>query len=144
DNQVDPGSGTVRARAVVANPDRAASARALPTGLFVRVRLPVGRPYRALLVAEQAVLADKGHQFVYVVNDKNVVEGRPVKLGGRHGQLRVVRDGLGREDLVAVSDLARLRPGQTVQTRVQPMPGAEGWPPPDTPEGGAGEASPKR
>ena len=49
--------------------------------MFVRVRLPIGNPHKALLVAEQALGTDQGQKFVYVVNGKDkdgkVVRTRP-------------------------------------------------------------------
>ena len=45
--------------------------RMLSPGMFVRVRLPIGQPYRALLVPEQALGTDQGQKFVYVVDDQN-------------------------------------------------------------------------
>src|SRR5262249_24892386 len=46
DNRVDPDTGTWRLRAVFPNPDHA-----LYPGLYVRIRLPVGQPYKATLVS---------------------------------------------------------------------------------------------
>ena len=41
----------------------------LSPGMFVRVRLPIGESYRALLVSEEALGTDQGQKFVYVVDD---------------------------------------------------------------------------
>src|SRR5439155_7269920 len=53
DNRVDPDTGTWRLRGQFANPYHG-----LSSGLFVRIRLPIGDPYPALLIAEQALGAD--------------------------------------------------------------------------------------
>ena len=83
ENRVDPNTGTLRVRAVIANP----APRVFSPGLFMRVRLPVGNPHKSLLVAEQALGTDQGRKFLYVVKpgkDKdgkdvpNVAEYRPV------------------------------------------------------------------
>jgi len=84
-------------------------------GLFARVRLATGKPYSALLVPDRAVRSDEGQKFLFVVNEQNAVERRPVKLGPAHGDLRVVREGLGRDDRVVIGELQRLRPGMTVK-----------------------------
>ena len=47
DNQVDPDTGTIRARAVFANPDHD-----LTPGLFVRLRLPGTAAYDGALVRD--------------------------------------------------------------------------------------------
>ena len=79
----------MQARAVFENTDRR-----LTPGLFVRVRLPIGDPSHSLLVTERAIGTDQGTKYVLVVNDQNVVEYRPVKLGPLSDGLRVIREGL--------------------------------------------------
>jgi len=109
DNQVNPSTGTVRVRAIVPNTNRL-----LEPGMFVRVRLPVGESKPGLLVTDRAIGTDQDRKYVLVVNDKNVVEYRPVKLGGRHDDLRAVAEGLAPGDWVIVNGLQRVRPGATV------------------------------
>jgi RND family efflux transporter MFP subunit len=109
DNRVDPSTGTIRVRAVMPNADRL-----LAPGLFVRVRLPVSDPRAAVLVADRAIGTDQDRKYVLVVNDKNVVEYRQVKLGGLHNGLRAVTEGLATGEWVIVNGLQRTRPGATV------------------------------
>ncbi|WP_425032775.1 efflux RND transporter periplasmic adaptor subunit [Pelagibius sp.] len=109
DNQVQSGTGTVRVRAVLPNPDGR-----LTPGLFARVRLDLSAPRETLLVAERAIGADQGRHFVLVLNGDNIVEYRPVILGPRIKGLRTVREGLAADDRVVVGALHRIRPGQAV------------------------------
>jgi RND family efflux transporter MFP subunit len=109
DNRVDPSTGTIRVRAVLPNADRL-----LTPGLFVRVRMPVSEPRPALLVTDRAIGTDQDRKYVLVVNDRNVVEYRPVKLAGLHDGLRAVADGLAPGEWVIVNGLQRVRPGVTV------------------------------
>jgi RND family efflux transporter MFP subunit len=109
DNKVDPSTGTIHVRAVLPNADRL-----LTPGLFVRVRLPVGEPAPGLLVTDRAIGTDQDRKYVLVVNDKNVVEYRPVKLGAIHGGLRAVAEGLAPTEWVIVNGIQRVRPGLTV------------------------------
>jgi RND family efflux transporter MFP subunit len=109
DNRVDPSTGTIRVRAIVPNPDRL-----LAPGLFVRVRVPVGESRPGILVTERAIGTDQDRKYVLVVNDRNVVEYRPVKLGGLHDDLRAVAEGLAPGEWVIVNGLQRVRPGVTV------------------------------
>jgi RND family efflux transporter MFP subunit len=109
DNQVDPSTGTILVRAVIPNPTGL-----LAPGLFVRVRVPVGPAHSGLLVTDRAVGTDQDRKYLLVVNDQNVVEYRPVQLGGRHGALREVTEGLKADDWVIVNGLQRARPGATV------------------------------
>ncbi len=76
DNQVNPKTGTLRVRGVFPNKDEA-----LSPGFFARVRVPIGRAHRALLVTDRAIDTDQGQKVLYVVNEKNEVVSRPVRLG---------------------------------------------------------------
>jgi RND family efflux transporter MFP subunit len=128
DNQIDPSTGTIRVRAVLPNPSRL-----LAPGLFVRVRVPVGRAQPGVLVTDRAIGTDQDRKYVLVVNDQNVVEYRPVKLGGLHGGLRAVVDGLTGQERVVVNGLQRVRPGVTVTPQqVDMRPGPPAAPPPKT------------
>ena len=109
DNQVQSGTGTVRVRAILPNPDGR-----LTPGLFARVRLDLSAPRETLLVAERAIGADQGRHFVLVLNGDNIVEHRPVIFGPRIEGLRTVRDGLLADDRIVVGALHRIRPGQLV------------------------------
>ena len=66
DNRVDRGTGTIRGRAILPNPDGD-----LTPGLFARVRLPGSEPYEAILIPDAALATDQTEQFVYVVVDGN-------------------------------------------------------------------------
>jgi multidrug efflux system membrane fusion protein len=67
-----------------------------------------------LVVEDRAIGTDQRGQYVLVVNDQNVVEYRPVKLGISSGALRVVEEGVGPNDWVIVNGIQRARPGITV------------------------------
>jgi RND family efflux transporter MFP subunit len=111
-NRVNPRTGALRARAVLANADGL-----LLPGLFVRVRLTTSAPFTALLVPEAAVTVEKGQASLFLVNDKNVIEQRRVRLGQRHNGLRVVEEGIKAGDSVVFGGLRGLRPGMTVKLR---------------------------
>jgi len=111
---VDPGTGTLLLRAIFPNPDRAV----LP-GLFARIRVPVGRESKALLVPEVALGADQVGRFVLIVNDKNVVERRGVETGIAVDEMRVIEGGLKGDERVIVNGLLRAIPGRQVDPQVQ-------------------------
>ena len=118
DNRLDPDTGTWRLRGQFANTDFA-----LSPGLFVRLRAPIGEPYPAILVSEQALGTDQGQKFVYVVNDKSQVEYRRVKVGSLHGGLRVITENLKPKEKIVVSGLQRVRPDMEVSPTLVEMPG---------------------
>lgn len=109
DNKVNRGTGTIQARAVFDN-----SARHLTPGLYVRVRVPFGKPRQAMLVSDRAIGADLQQKFLLTVNDKNEVEHRDIQVGALHGGLRVIESGIGPGDRVIVKGLQRARPGDVV------------------------------
>jgi RND family efflux transporter MFP subunit len=110
DNQVDAQTGTLRLRGVFANKNRL-----LSPGLFVRIRLPIDEPHDALVVPEEALGTDQGRKFLYVIDENNVAQYRPVEVGMPFGDgLRVVTDGLKTGERVVVNGLQRVRPGNPV------------------------------
>lgn len=121
DNEVDASTGTLLARAEIANPDRM-----LAPGLFVRLRVPVGEPQPALLIPEEALASDQGERYVYVANADNKVEYRRVKVGWREAGQRVILSGLESADRVIISNLQRIRPQDEVVVRgpAEPVPPA--------------------
>ncbi len=117
DNALNPATGTIRARAVVPNPDN----RFTP-GLFARVRLLGETLASALLIHEQAVLTDQDRRYVYVLGEKNAAERRDVTLGAPVEGLRIVESGLKAGDKVIVNGMRKIFfPGQPVNPHDVPM-----------------------
>jgi RND family efflux transporter MFP subunit len=112
DNQVDPRTGTIRARASFENKDGY-----LTPGLFARIKLLGHNSYRAVLVDDRAIGTDQSQKFVYVVDAQNKVVYRPVKVGRLQDGLRIVQQGLQAGETVVVNGLQRVRPGVVVATQ---------------------------
>jgi membrane fusion protein, multidrug efflux system len=114
DNQVDAATGTIRARAALANPD----GRYTP-GLFARVRLIGGEDHDSVLIEDRAVGTDLSKKFVLTLTKDNHIEYRLVELGPEINGLRIVTQGLAPNELVVVNGMQHVRPGQSVDpTRV--------------------------
>ena len=123
DNKVNPRTGTLRVRGAIANPVvKGKNFRQLSPGLFARVRLPLGEPRRALLVNERAIDTDQGQKILYVVDGKNKVDSRAVRLGAIHDGLRAIDDGLKPGERVIVVGLQQVRPGAIVDPTLVDMP----------------------
>jgi membrane fusion protein, multidrug efflux system len=121
DNQVNPQTGTLRLRGVFPNPNDNKLEVLLP-GYFVRVRLLNGQTHRALLVTERAIDTDQGQKVLYVVNDKNEVVSRPIRMGALHDGLRVIEEGVQSGERVIVNGLLQVRPGIIVEPKLVDMP----------------------
>ncbi len=113
DNHLDTGTGTLQVRGAFDNPKHAI----LP-GLFARIRLPLGEPYQALTIPEQALGSDQDKKFIYVVGDQNKIEYRPVEIGRLQGTQRVILKGISAGERVVVSGLQRVRPGVVVEPKM--------------------------
>jgi len=117
DNALNPATGTIRARAVLPNPDGI-----FTPGLFARVRLLGASQSNALLIHEQAVLTDQDRRYVFVLGKDNAAERRDVTLGPHIDALRVVESGLVPGDKVIVNGMTKIFfPGQPVNPRDVPM-----------------------
>lgn len=114
DNQVDRTSGTIRARAVFANPDLLFTA-----GQFGRIRIPGSEPYQAILIPDAALVTDQSRKIVMTVRDDDTILPKVVRLGPNHDGLRIIRDGLLPTDRIVIDGLIRARPG----AKVTPHPG---------------------
>ena len=114
---VDPTTGTLAARASLANGDRA-----LLPGYSVRVRIPL-EVAPALLVPDVALGSDQSGRYVLVVNKDSVVEQRKVEPGQLVGNLRVIEKGLRKDDRVIVGGMHAI-PGQKVDAELGSAPAA--------------------
>ena len=123
DNHISPTTGTLRLRATVENDDLL-----LSPGMFIRLHVPIGKPHPALLIPEEALGSDQGQRYVYVLNDKDEVVYRRVRIGMLTEGRRVIEDGVTEIDRVIVSGLQRARVGAKVSPRF-----AEGKPPETNP-----------
>src|SRR3979490_758434 len=109
DNAIDRSSGTIRSRAVFANPD----GRFTP-GMFARVRMAAAPPKNELLVPDAAIGVEQVRKFVLVVDAENVARPKYVTLGPVVDGLRVITQGLTSDDNVIINGLMRARPGAKV------------------------------
>ncbi len=124
DNRINANTGTIRMRGVFDNSDGK-----LKSGLFARIRLPIGNPYSSLLIPDEALQSDQGKKFVWVVKadeqtgketGSGEVEYRQVTLGQAIGHMRVIKEGLARGERVIVAGMQQVRAKQKVKFKQQP------------------------
>jgi multidrug efflux system membrane fusion protein len=109
DNQLNPQTGTIRARAVLPN-----KGGRLTPGMFARVQLLGSGEYSAILIEDRAVNTDQSQKYVLLLGANNQIEYRKVKLGRVIDGLRVVHEGLKSGDVIVVNGAQRVHPGITV------------------------------
>jgi membrane fusion protein, multidrug efflux system len=108
---LDQSTGTLPVRALLDN-----KAGVLLPGLFVRVRVPIQRDLESVVVPDRALGNNQLGRYVLVVNDKDVVEQRPVETGDAiDGGMRIIKSGLTAQDRVVVNGIQRAIPGSAVK-----------------------------
>ena len=112
DNQLNTGSGTIRARAKFSNDDGA-----LVPGMFVSVRLANADDSDALMVPDRALGFDQDKKFVFVVGPDNKVQYREVELGKEVDGQRIVLKGVAAGDRVIVDGVQHVRPDAVVEPK---------------------------
>jgi membrane fusion protein, multidrug efflux system len=112
DNTLDRSSGTLHARATIANPDLL-----LTPGEFGRVRLVVGKPAPTLMIPDTAVLPDQSDHLVMTVTPDGTVAPKRVQVGDIRNGLRVIQSGLAPDDRVIIDGLPYARPGSKVDAQ---------------------------
>jgi multidrug efflux system membrane fusion protein len=120
---VDPAlnaqTGTIRVRCRFENENEL-----LLPGMFVRIRVLLDT-VPSMLAPDIALLSDQSGRYALVVNDKNIVELRRVKIGALDGAMRVVLEGLSESDRIVVNGLQRARPGATVVPTLAEIPSGQ-------------------
>ncbi|MCE5230397.1 efflux RND transporter periplasmic adaptor subunit [bacterium] len=107
---VDAKTGTLQVRAVFPN-----KTQLLRPGQFARVRVTNPDAPASLMIPQRAVMDQQGEQFVMVVDGRNQVERRKVRLGARVETQWIVLDGLRPGERVITDGLQKVRPGMTVK-----------------------------
>jgi len=120
DNQVNPGTATIRLRAEFPNPDY----RLWPS-LFVKARMHLETRQNVVVVATPAIQRGPNGTFVYVVNPDSTVSVHNVQVDTVQGPLAVVGQGVQPGDRVVVDGQNQLRVGAKVDPRAVPFPGSE-------------------
>lgn len=112
DNGLDADSGTIRARAVVRNPDNF-----LAPGMFGNMRMASGGTENALLVPDTAIQTDQTRKLLLVVGKDGTVAAKEVELGPVIDGLRVIRGGLAPSDRVVIKGTQMAMPGAKVTAK---------------------------
>jgi RND family efflux transporter MFP subunit len=123
DNRLDPNTGTLRARGVFKSWNSM-----LAPGFFVRLRAPGAGKYVAALIDDKVISSQQGVKFVFVVKPDHTVERRNIETGSLFEGLRIVKNGLKKDEQVVSTRLQILQPGMPVQPIPEEKPKAA--PPP--------------
>src|SRR5690554_614787 len=110
DNEIDRGTGTIESRAVLENKDHL-----LEPGMFGKARIVGSAEHEALMIPDNIIGTNQSIRFVYVLGTDNMVTVKNITLGPLHSNgLRIVRDGISREDKLITNNIQKIRPGIAV------------------------------
>jgi membrane fusion protein, multidrug efflux system len=114
DNQINPTTGTIRARAKLNN-----ESRVFTPGMFARVQLASAKESQKILLDNKAILTDQDHKYVYVIDSENRAQRKNVTIGQIFNGLRIIEKGLDSGDKVVVSGLQKIySPGIKVKVNI--------------------------
>jgi membrane fusion protein, multidrug efflux system len=117
DNQLNPQTGSIRARAVFDNKDGI-----FTPGLFARIQLLGSGAREALLIHDRAILTDQSRKFVYVIGKDNTAQRKDIEIGAQADGLRIVTAGLDGSEQVVVNGTNKIFfPGAPVKALPVPM-----------------------
>jgi multidrug efflux system membrane fusion protein len=120
DNQIDPGTGTSKLKAVFDNKENS-----LFPNQFVNVRLLLEIKHGQVIVPTAAIQRGSQGSFVYVVKADGTVDARQVTVGVTEGTDSAIDSGLQVGDSVVVDGADALQPGAKVSVAGAPA-GAPG------------------
>lgn len=121
-NEVAASTGTLQVRGVFANPMPSVGDRVLLPGMFVRIRVPIGPPYKALLIPQSALGTDQNLKLIYVLDDQNRAVRRNVQLGTQQEGFQVITKGLKPDERVVLYGIQHVRSGMVVNPKLVEMP----------------------
>jgi membrane fusion protein (multidrug efflux system) len=108
---VDESTGMVNLRVLVPNPDHV-----LLPSMFLRGEVSEGVSPNTIVVASKAIQREAtGATYVYVINDKNILERRNVKTGTVYDKYYPITEGLKVGERVVTSNFQKIREGMPVQ-----------------------------
>jgi len=115
DVTVDPKTDGQIVRATFPNTDGT-----LTDGQTVRVIIEQEKPQTVIAVPQQAIAIDQTGPYLFIVNDKNVVELRRVKTGVLREGMLSITEGLKAGEKVIIQGQQRVREGMTVSPSLAP------------------------
>mgnify|MGYP005843693117 CR=1 FL=1 len=109
DNAFDTGTGTLTGRATFENDDLL-----LIPGMFGRARISAGENGEKMLIPDKSIGSDQSKKYVLVLNDSTQVVRRFVTTGPLYRHLRIITEGINRDDKVVIEGISKVSDGQKV------------------------------
>lgn len=113
DRNIDSSTGSLLIQASFPNPNRL-----LRPGMYTKVKIPIEHVKDALLVPQRSVSELQGQYSVYIVNEKNAIEAKQLKIKAKVGDYFIVKEGLSANDKIVFEGLQKVGSGMTVIPKV--------------------------
>lgn len=113
-NVIDPLTGSIQIRAVFANPQEK-----LISGGYVQVKLSKNTKSPCIVIPQSALQEDQTGTYVFIVDDKKIVQQKYVKQGVVFGENIVITSGLKEGELVISQGFLKVKPGIEVSYVMQ-------------------------
>lgn len=109
DGQFDNETGTIAFRARFKNPDRL-----LKHGASGKIRLE-RKIKNALIIPQKSTFEIQDKIYVYVINDKNVLEARNIRIALRLPNIYIVESGISKKDKILLEGIQLVREGVVIK-----------------------------
>lgn len=109
DRNIDPSTGTILIQATFPNPEGL-----IRPGQYTKVRALIDDKGEAILVPQQSTREIQGKNFVYVVNDNNIVENRHIEILKPHKDFFIIKKGLKSGEKIILENVQKIRSKMTV------------------------------
>lgn len=113
DNRIDPASGTIRARALFENNDKA-----LLSGMFAQLQIGSATSQEQIMISERAIGTNQDRKFVYVIDENNMITYRPIVMGESILGQRIIKSGLEPGETVVSDGIIKIFPGMPVLPQI--------------------------
>jgi membrane fusion protein (multidrug efflux system) len=110
DRNIDESTGSILVQASFPNPDGL-----LRPGLYSKVKVLTDILRDAIVIPQRCVMELQGQNSVFVINDSNKVERRPITLGYKAGDLAAVTEGLKENERIVIDALQKVRNDMVIE-----------------------------
>ena len=115
EGEIDPNTGNIAFRARFSNPERI-----LKHGASGKVRL-LKRYHNAMLIPQKATFEIQDRTYVYVIDNKNKVKSRAVKVSQRLPHFFIIEGGLTKEDRIIYEGIQNVKEDMEVKPQFVAM-----------------------
>lgn len=112
-NTIDANTGSLLIQASFPNPSRI-----LRPGLYAKVRIQFEVAKQAIVIPQRCVVELQGQYSVFAVGEDNTVVSKPVVLGYQMGDLVLIEEGLGPDDMIVIDAIQKVGTGVVIEPEV--------------------------